>query len=402
MTVPPPAVVRRAALLAATVFLVTLCLRPAITAVGPVLPRIGADEGLGEGAMGLLGALPLLAFAVMSPLVHKLSARVGAERAVLGALVVLAAATLARSYTGPAGLWIGTAVIGCAIAVGNVLVPAIVKRDYAANVSRATGVYSAFLAGAAGVASAVSVPIADQAGWRPALAVWAVLAVVVAAAWLPRTLAAGPPPTAVAADSGPTVWRRPMAWWLTAFMGLQSTTFYFMVTWLPSVEASVGVDDRAAGLHMLLYQVVSIVSGLLVPLIMRGRNQVVAGVVASIPMLAAALGLLLAPGPVLVWVTLAGLGSGASLVVALSLLSLRGRSQAETTRLSGMAQSVGYLAAAVGPVVAGHLVERTGTWSAALTLLAAIAGTQVLVAVVAGRVPGQRPVTDRTPAPSAP
>ncbi|QTB90663.1 hypothetical protein BSD967_10235 [Bifidobacterium saguini] len=48
-----------------------------------------------------------------------------------------------RSACGTIGLWAGTLVIGCSIAVDNVLVPAIVKRDYPGHTSLATGIYSA-------------------------------------------------------------------------------------------------------------------------------------------------------------------------------------------------------------------------------------------------------------------
>jgi len=157
---------RRAAIVTATVFLVALCLRPALTAVGPVLPQIGVDEGLGEGALGVLGALPLVAFGLASPLVHRVSRRHGMEQAVFVALLVLAAGSVIRSYAGHGGLWVGTIVIGASIAVGNVLVPVILKRDYSGNVSRATGVYTAFITGGAGIASALAVPIASAADWR--------------------------------------------------------------------------------------------------------------------------------------------------------------------------------------------------------------------------------------------
>jgi MFS transporter, CP family, cyanate transporter len=374
---------KRAGLATALVFLVALNLRPSLTSVGPLLGQIGDDEGLSEGLQGMLGALPLIAFGLFSPVVHRLSGRFGLERPVLAALLILAAAVVVRSYGGHAGLWFGTVVAGAAIAIGNVLVPAIVKRDYARRVSFATGIYSAFLGIAAGIASAVAVPLSHAFDWRGALAIWALLALVVAVLWLPRARAGGqaPPPEH---HTHVNLWRWPTAWWLTAFMGLQSTTFYVMVTWLPTIETSHGVTDAAAGLHLFLYQVVGILAGLAIPSLMRPDTQVAAAVTASVPMLTAALGLLLVPSLSALWAVVAGLGSGASLVVALSLQSLRGRSHQETAQLSGMAQSVGYLLAAAGPVLAGWLDERTGSWDASLVLIAVIATLQLLVAFPAG------------------
>ncbi|WP_433830686.1 MFS transporter [Actinoplanes sp. CA-015351] len=382
--------------LTATVFLVALCLRPAITAVGPLLPQISADEQLGEAAQGLLGALPLLAFALVSPQVHRLARRLGTERAVLAALLVLAAGGVVRAYTGSVGLWAGTVVIGCAIAVGNVLVPAMVKRDYAGNVSRATGIYTAFITLAAATASALAVPIAGLADWRLALSIWSLLALVVAVIWLPRTrssatqaetqASAASAGNAARTEGAVSVWRQPHAWLIMAFMGLQSTTFYVLVTWLPTIEIDGGISERTAGLHLFLFQGMGILGGLAIPFLLRDPGRRSAGaVVASLPVLLAIFGLLAAPALAVVWAGIAGLGQGAALVTALTLISLGGRDHAETTRLSGMAQSLGYLLAASGPFLAGLLAEQTGGWTASLILVAGFATLQTAAGAAAGQ-----------------
>ena len=292
------------------VFLVALNLRPALTAVGPLLPSIGAEENLDEGLQGLLGALPLLAFAAVSPLVHLVSRRLGMERTILIALGLLAVGTVVRSYTGAPGLWLGTIVAGSAIAIGNVLVPTLVKRDYVTRISRATSIYSACITISASIASAVAVPLATSTGWRGSLAFWAIPAVVTAVIWLPRARAASPDSDSVLATAVPvgTVWRQSTAWFVTAFMGLQSTTFYIMVTWLPTIETANGNSAQQAGLHLFMYQIVGIVSGLSIPRMMRRpHSQVAAAVTASVPMLVGALGLLLYPGWGIAWAVVGGL-----------------------------------------------------------------------------------------------
>ncbi|HEY3562345.1 MAG TPA: MFS transporter, partial [Kribbella sp.] len=338
---------------------------------------------------GLLGTLPLLAFAVASPLVHLASRRFGMERAVFVSLLVLAGGSALRPYTGQAGLWIGTAVVGGAIAVGNVLVPVIIKRDYAGNVSRATGIYTAFITGGAAIASILAVPIADAVDWRLSLAIWGALALVVAVVWLPRTLAPEPMPAATTEDGTPSVsvWRQPMAWLVTGFMGLQSTSFYLFVNWLPTIEISTGgVSERATGVHLFVFQVFGLIGGLSIPFLLKHPTNQRAGLMtASTPILVALLGLLLAPHLAIVWAVVGGLGQGAGLVAALSLISLRGRGHHETTQLSGMAQAVGYTLAAAGPVVAGYLTQVTGGWSTTLVVFAVLAATQVTVGFVAGR-----------------
>ncbi|MGO3796165.1 MAG: CynX/NimT family MFS transporter [Pauljensenia sp.] len=375
----------------ALVFLVALNLRPAVTALGPLLPEIGVEAGLDKGAQGLLGALPVLAFAVVSPVVHRASRRLGPERVVLVALLVLVAGTLVRSWTGTAGLWIGTIVVGVAIAVGNVLVPALVKRDYADNVSWATSVYSTCITVGSALAAATAVPLANQFGWRGSLGFWAFPALVTAALWLPRVRRSAPIPAPgpVARGGDVNVWRRPSAWMVTAFMGLQSTAFYTMVTWLPTILIAGGATAEAAGVHMFVFQLVGIPAGLALPLLMRNpRSQVGAAVASSVPMLIGVLGLLLAPGNGAVWSAVAGVGAGSSLVMAMTLIGLRSRTHQETARLSGMAQSGGYLLAAGGPLLIGHLAQASGGWTVPLGALAVVALLQLTVAVFAGRVPG--------------
>lgn len=186
------------------------------------------------------------------------------------------------------------------------------------------------------------------------------------------------------------MWRQSTAWLVTAYMGLQSTTFYVMATWLPTIETSHGASAEQAGLRLFLFQLVGIASGLAIPRMMRRTdNQVAAAVTASVPMVVGVAGLLVAPALSVVWIVVAGLGSGAGLVVALSLISFRGRSQQETTQLSGMAQSLGYLLAAAGPVVTGLLAQQTGGWQASLATVGVLALTQLIVAVFVGR--GRRP-----------
>jgi CP family cyanate transporter-like MFS transporter len=375
-------------LIAASVFLVALCLRPAITAVGPLLPQIGLDKGLGEGALGVLGALPLVAFGLASPLVHRVSKWLGMERAVFVSLLVLAAGSVVRSYTGSVGLWLGTIVIGAAIAIGNVLVPVLIKRDYAGHVSRAMSVYTAFITGGAALASAVAVPVAAGSDWRLALAIWGGLALVVALIRIPANATSTPLAAETATDDAPlvSVWRQPMAWLVTAYMGLQSTSFYVFVTWLPTIEISNGFTERAAGIHLFLFQGFGLVGGLSIPWLMRNpASQRAGAVTASVPIVIALLGLLLAPKLVIAWAIIGGLGQGAALVAALSLISIRGRTHHETTQLSGMAQSIGYLLAATGPALAGYLTQLTTTWTATLIVFTILAGLQIVIGMAAGR-----------------
>ncbi len=378
------------------VLLVAACMRPAITAVGPVLSRIGHSEGLSHAGLGLLSALPLIAFAAVSPVVHGPARRYGVERLILWALLALTAGIVVRSVGGAPGLWAGTLVVGCGIAVCNVLMPVVVRSGYAARIALVTGLYSGALSGVAAAASGVSLPLAGLAGgWRLSLGVWAVLTAGAAVVWglrvhrrartapvEPLELAEDTVPVVLPLDERPerSTWRTGSAWRITAFMGLQSTSFYVFVSWFPAIAVDRHVSASLAGWYLFAAQVVGIFSGLTLPLLLSRTSRQVSGIAVSVPMAVAALGLVLAPGAMPLWVLCVGLSSGSALVLALSMIGLAARGSGHGAQLSGMAQAVGYALAATGPVLAGYLRDRTGSWDPALVLLAGVAVTQALVA----------------------
>jgi MFS transporter, CP family, cyanate transporter len=379
----------RTPLLAAlTVLLVAANLRAAITSVGPVVDRIGAGTGLSSTALGLLGAVPLLTFAAVSPLVHRVSGRFGPERTVFGALLVLVAGTVIRSLPGPGvSLWLGTVLLGAAIAVGNVLLPAIVKR-VTSNVALLTSLYTSVMGGVAALASGVSVTLAGAGTWRLSLGLWAVLGVPAMALLLPRirTAPEPPPPEQAEPTGGVSVWRSGVAWSVALYMALQSTAFYLLITWLPSIEADAGVSPSAAGWHLFIFQIIGLLAGLAAGPVIRARadQRAIAAATGGF-MLVAVAGLWLAPAVMLLWVTLAGVSSGMAIVVALSFFGLRTRTAAGTAHLSGMAQGVGYLIAAGGPFGAGALHQATGGWTAPLLAEMGVAAAQTVLGVLAGR-----------------
>lgn len=401
------------------IFLVALNLRPAIVAVGPLLSSIGATFGWGESIQGLLGSLPLLDFALFSMIVGALTAKLDSNKVLLWALIALAVGCIVRSLSGECMIWLGTLVIGASIAVGNVLAPAIVKRDFIDNVSFATGAYSACVTAGSALAGLTASAAADAfGGWQSALAFWAIPTLLAAFLWLLRTKPAknadsiradgkssvaetrleqqfesaeNPRPISESTEAESplhALLKRPSTWLVTLFMGLQSAAFYTFCNWLPSIAGAAGFSSGEAGVHLFIFQALGIVSGLLIPRFMYLRgNQVCAGLLASAPLLIASLGWFLNPHLSLLWSIFGGIGQGASLVVALTLISLRGRTHAETVALSGFAQSLGYLLAACGPFAFGALTETTQGFEAPLVFMAALATAQCALSFFAGRIP---------------
>ncbi|RZQ60151.1 CynX/NimT family MFS transporter [Amycolatopsis suaedae] len=363
-------------------------LRPALTGVGPVLDRVQAELGLTPAVAGLLNTLPLLAFAVVSPAVPWLAARWGPERLLTAALVVL---TLGIGLRWVA-LFAGTVLIGAGIAVGNVLLPSLIKRDFPTRIGLLTSAYATVMGGVAAVASGVAVPVSEVApgGWHTALGCWIVLALVAVALWLPRSRAPRAPGT-VRGHRLP--WGSGLAWAVTAFMGLQSLGFYVAVTWLPTVFQDSGVSAAAAGWLLFLFQAVAVLTSLAVaPALRRARDQRGVATVCSAVVLAGYAGLLAVPEWALLWSVVLGLGGGACLVLALAFLSLRAPDPAAAGALSAMAQSVGYLLAAAGPVLFGLLHTAGSGWTAPIVLMCVTAAGQLVVGLVAGRGTVTRPV----------
>ncbi len=384
------------ALLVWGLLVVAANLRPSLTGVGPVLDRVQANLELAPAVAGLLSTLPLLAFAVISPMVPRLAARWGPERLLWGALVVLTLGIAVRWAPAAIGLFAGTVLIGAGVAVGNVLLPSLIKRDFPTRVGLLTSAYATVMGAVAAVASGVAVPMSQVApgGWRTALGCWIVLALVAVVLWLPQLRTSQPTqPTSEAIRGHRLPWGSALAWAVTAFMGLQSLGFYVVVTWLPQVFQDSGVSAAAAGWLLFVFQAVAVSTSLAVPAALRwARDQRAVATVSSVVLLAGYLGLLVVPGWALLWSVVLGLGGGACLVLALAFLGLRAHDATVAGALSAMAQSIGYLLAAAGPVIFGLLRTISSGWQAPILLLCVAAVGQVIAAMAAGR--GTVPAAD--------
>jgi CP family cyanate transporter-like MFS transporter len=371
--------------------LVAANLRPAAAGIGPLIGRIQSDTGLSGTGADVLVTLPVLCFGALAPFVPALARRFGARPAVAGALVVLLVGLLVRLLPGLGFLFLGTAIAGAAIAVGNVLLPVLVRRNFPDRVGLVTGMYSTTLIGFAALAAGVSVPIANAfgGGWRPGLAVWAVPAAIALLVWAPqlaRRREAGGAPADQLAGARSLIHDR-VAWAVTMFFAIQSAGFYATLAWLPSVFHSHGASSSKAGLLLSIALVVGLIPALTVPtMAARARDQrtFVWVFVASIA--AGWIGIIVAPmwAPYL-WVVLLGFGQNAAFPLALTLIVLRGGTVTSTAGLSTLVQTVGYLIAAVAPFAIGAVHDVSGSWTPALFVLLALLVPQLIVGLAASR-----------------
>jgi MFS transporter, CP family, cyanate transporter len=379
----------RSFLLVLGIVLLAANLRPALTGVAPLIGQIRADTGISNGVAGLLTTLPLLAFGLLSPIAPRVARLFGMERMLLASLLVLAAGILLRWAGAVEALFLGTVVLGAAIAVANVLLPSLVKREFPEHAGLMTSVYTTSLGISAALAAGVSVPLAQLVSWRGALAVWVLPALLAGVAWLPQLFRSDHPadPSARSAPGVRDLWRSSLAWQVTLFMGLQSLSYYVTLTWLPEILQAEGMSAARAGWMLGLSQAVAIVTMFLAPMIAERRpsQRGVVGVAVGMSGLGV-LGLLVAGSTAsTLWVVLLGLGQGASFSLALTFFALRAPDPGHAAALSGMAQSVGYLLAAGGPFLFGVLRDVTGAWKVPLVLLLTVTICLLIAGIGAAR-----------------
>jgi MFS transporter, CP family, cyanate transporter len=379
----------RTILLVTGVVLLALNLRACITGVGPLVSAIRDETGLSVTLAGLLTTLPLIAFGAVSPLAPRLSRRWGIESMLLVSLLGLAIGVLLRSLPTISLLFLGTALMGAAIAISNVLLPSLIKRDFPRQIGLMTAIYSTLVSASGAIADGVSIPLAQNAGlgWRGSLGFWALPAVLTALLWLPLLRARARPAAGTQAPGKQTVrgvWRSPLAWQVTLFMGLQSWTFYIVVAWFPAIFENHGISPTNAGWLLSLLQLFGVLGSFIAPQIagrMRSQRSLVA--LSILLALIAYVGILTnAFGFILLWCLLLGLAQGAYLGLALLFFILRTPNARSAAELSGMAQSIGYLLAATGPLIFGWLHDLTHGWTVPLLVLGAV--TLVLFSVGMG------------------
>ncbi|MGI5224868.1 CynX/NimT family MFS transporter [Actinoallomurus sp. CA-142502] len=370
------------------IVLVALNLRPAVVAVGPLLRQIQDDLDLSGTAAGALTTLPVLFFGSYGLIAPFTRRRPRGETLLVTSMALLVLGLLVRVIPLQPTLFGGALLAGIAISIGNIAVPAIIKRDHPQAITTVTAVYTVAITAGAAVSTGVVVPLqhALGSGWRPPLMLLAIPAALAGIAWLPRlrgVAAATPPPEAGSSK----VWRSALAWQVTCFMGLQSLLAYVTNGWLSSVFLDRGLSDATAGYALGLTNLVQAAGALLVPVLARRlRDQ--RPLVALTVLLTAAgyAGSIWAPaGSVWLWIVILGLGQGLGFATALSFIGLRTSDPHMTAQLSGMAQGVGYVIAALGPLAVGAVHDATHGWTAPGVLVLAVSAVMLVPGLGAGR-----------------
>ncbi|MCG8294464.1 MULTISPECIES: CynX/NimT family MFS transporter [Pseudomonas] len=382
----PPAVHRPWLLLLGLV-LVALNLRPALSSMAPVLGQVAEGLGLNASQAGLLTTLPVLCLGLFAPLAPILARRFGSERVIFGILLTLALGILVRSTLGVTGVFLGSLMAGASIGIIGVLLPGIVKRDFPRHAGTLTGVYTMALCLGAAMAAGATVPLAQHfdGSWAMGLGVWMLPALLAMLMWLPQARQGHGLHKVAYRVRG--LWRDPLAWQVTLYMGLQSSLAYIVFGWLPSILIGRGLSPTEAGLVLSGSVIVQLASSLSAPwLATRGRDQRLAIVVVMLVTLAGLFGCLYAPVEGLWgWAVVLGLGQGGTFALALTLIVLRSKDAHVAANLSSMAQGVGYTLASMGPFAVGLVHDFTGGWSAVGWIFAVLGAGAILFGLGAGR-----------------
>jgi len=370
-------------------------LRGAITGLPPVYPELSATAGYSTAAESVLAAVPVLCFAAFSGVAPALARRLGDERVIGLSLVLLAGGLAMRSAAPTALLFPGTIVASSAIALMNVLLPSLVKRRRPDMAGLLIGLYLLSLTVGAVLAAAVAVPLFKAAGAgsgavKITLGIWALPALVAALVWLPQLRFRTAP---ASADPSPAAHRlagmakNALAWQVTAFMGLQSLSYYATLSWFPTMLRDHGIGAAAAGNLLALMNVGNAVTGLAVPVLAhRARDQRLIAAISCLVIMIGLAGSAFGPNSTaVVFVCLLGLGQGGAFSLAVFLFAARAADAPTAAALSGFAQGIGYLIAVTGPLLFGLLESATGGWAVPVWVLMGVAVGQLISGVLAGR-----------------
>jgi MFS transporter, CP family, cyanate transporter len=306
------------------------------------------------------------------------------EQAIFLSMLLLVAGMGLRYIDGAACLYLGTALVGCGIAFNNVLLPGLLRRDFPAQVTLVTALFTMVLVTCGGLGSGIAIPLADWAGWRFSLVAWAIPALVALLIWAPQLRAHSAPATV---EGRSPMWNQPIAWQVSVFMACQSTAFYVMIAWFPSMMNELeGTSAARSGVILFIYQIFVLASVMVTPVfIHRMRDQRGIGVALSGMILLGYVGLYLDPAHALGWMIAMGIGAGGALVLAITLFSLRVQTTSQSVALSGMAQAVGYTMAALTPIFIGFIHDLTHRWTLALQLMISLAVLQLAMGYLSGR-----------------
>ena len=352
-------------------FVVAMNLRPGLSSVSPLLPTIERDFGVGPVFGGLVTTIPVVCMGVLAPLSIRVATRLGTERTILGAIVIVGVTTLARLVSPVSAALLATALgVGVGIAMAGTLLPPLAKAYFPGRVTLVTGLYATGINLGAGCAALATGPITEATGgsWRTGLACWSLLSVVAVILWLP--VAAGSrmrlrlEPTRVPLRSS-------RAWAVTALFGAQSFVYYGILTWLATLYEERGWSRSHAGALLAFFTLLQMIGAVGMSAGAHRSGDAGIWIRATLGLsVAALLWIALVPDTATwVWVAILGLGVGGIFPLSMSLPLLATTTTDAARAWMSMTLGVGYVVAAAGPFAVGALRSATGGFAIPFVVL---------------------------------
>lgn len=372
------------------ILFVAATLRAPLSTLGPVLTEISKSLNLSNSEAGLLTTIPLMAFAFLSIFVGQLSRKLSIEKFLLFSIVLLIAGLYIRVMGTAFTLFLGSAILGIAICIGNVLVPGYIKKTFPNKSGMVIGFYSVSMNLTAALASGFSIAIGKLSGlgWKGSLGIWIWVAVFSFLIWLPIALKKTEiAETQKMIKSNLNIFKSPLAWQISIFMGLQSLMYYSLVTWLPMLLQDFGMLKEESGWVLSFMQMAMLPLTFLGPIIASklSNQKSLVLVVAAGMFISVLLIVFFQLQYIYTSVILFGISSGLSFSLSMMFFVLRTTDSHAATKISGMAQSVGYLLAAFGPPIFGKLYEYGNTWNLSLYFLLVVVLIMLAVGLKAAR-----------------
>ena len=369
--------------------LVGLNLRPALSSLAPLLPRIASEGEFSVLTLSLLTTLPVLCLGLFAPLAPWLARRLGLERSLALGLIFLSAGLALRGIVSAPTLYLGTLLAGAAIGIVGTLLPALLKRDLTASADLMTGVYTMALCLGGALGAGLSIPLAHWLNsWSLSLMSWSSFALIALFAWwwvMPQPIAEQWSKTQQ--NHTRALLSNPLAWQVMLLMGSQSSLAYIVFGWLPTLLVQQGYSESAAGWLMSASILIQLVSAISAPWLARLARDQRPAIMLALSLVGAGL-LLLLLGPMsLRWlgVTLLGLGQGGSFSLALTLIVLRSGDSKIAGELSALVQGGGYTLAAMGPLLVGLMLDAAMSIQTITWVLMAILTFAASMGLLAGR-----------------
>ena len=367
------------------ILLIGANLRAPITSIGVALPDIKTDLAMSNSAVSVITVVPLLAFSVISLFAARTSNKMGLEKTIFLALCLIFIGVLVRSITDISWLYIGTVLIGIGIGFGNVLAPAMIKAKFPLHIGIMTGYYTVVMNVFGGLSSYGTAPLVKAFNYNIAISVIGIITLITIIIWSFQLKGTQETATALPRKSV-NVWKSPLAWQITILMGGQSLIFYSLINWLPAYLSQSGMTINEAGAYLSIMQIAIIPFTFITPIFAtKMKSQFLLTFITGICFIVGVTIMLVVPHLAIISTILIGVAGGLAFGLVNTFFSLRTEHIQTSAKLSGMAQAVGYLVAAVGPLLFGILHDMTGKWTASLSILLITAIVITLFGSQAGR-----------------